>query len=373
LVYETFARRITQFLLAGDLRAALEGSESVYYYGGPGLRYFRALERFVFGDSFLGYLSLVLAMPFVVFAAFRRFFSPRAALGLTLVFLVIPIGALFGSTFYQYAKWAARGYADPAAAIVFIGALVTLMGRSAEGPDARFAPAFGAGFLFALALWLRPNLAPGAAVLLGGAGLAALWHLQIARLAGLCLGFVPVFGMALHNWYFGGVFVLFSSNITEPGNFPTPPSVYLLALQDAIRLDFSAGNVARIARQLVGWLAGPSESVLMAPINALAILVLVWTALSRRFDPWLRLIAGAALALHVVVFFYPPSGRYHYVTWFLTVLVCAVWMRDEGSALSRRWFPRGVAWVEQHPARRWLARVLDWWADVTGVAAKQRA
>ncbi len=33
---------------------ALEGGEAVYYYGGPGLRYLRALERFLFGDALAG-------------------------------------------------------------------------------------------------------------------------------------------------------------------------------------------------------------------------------------------------------------------------------------------------------------------------------
>ena len=51
----------------------------------------------------------------------------------------------------------------------------------------------------------------------GGAGLAALFQSQAARVLGLCLGFLPVLGMALHNYYFGGVFVLFSS---KPADLP---------------------------------------------------------------------------------------------------------------------------------------------------------
>jgi hypothetical protein len=371
LVYETFARRITQFLLAGDLRAALEGSESVYYYGGPGLRYLRALERFVFGDSALGYLSLVLAMPFVVFAAFKRFLSPRAALGLTLIFLVIPIGALFGSTFFQYVKWAVRGYADPAAAIVFLGGLVMLVGRSADGPDARFAPAFGAGLLFALALWLRPNLAPGAAVLLGGAGLAALWQVQISRLTGLCLGFLPVFGMALHNWYFGGAFVLFSSNATLAAAIPMPPHAYAAAFGELLRLDLLGPNLSRGVSQWLGWLAGPSEFVVMAPLHAAAIVVLVWVMVRRSYDPWLRLIAAAALALHPVAWFYLVAGRYYYVAWFLTALPCAVFMRDELWAWLRRALPRVTGHFEHHPARARIERALD--RLLTSAASDSRA
>ena len=81
LFYEGVGRRIMQYALAGDFWHALEGGEHVYYYGGPGLRYFRAVEHFIFGDSFLGYLSLILAMPLVVFAIFRRFLTARARAG----------------------------------------------------------------------------------------------------------------------------------------------------------------------------------------------------------------------------------------------------------------------------------------------------
>jgi hypothetical protein len=363
LVYEGHGRRIVQHLLAGNISAALEGNEKIYYYGGPGLRYFRALERLVFGDSFLGYLSLILALPCLVLAVFRRFLSDRAALALTLVFIAIPIGAIFGTTYYQYVKWVARGFADPAAATVFLTGLIVLVGRTPHGPDQRFAPALGAGLLFALALWLRPNLAPGAAVLLGGAGLHALWQGEYRRLAGMCIGFAPVFGMALHNWVFGGEFVLFSSNVATPGNLPTPPSVYLAALGDLVRLDLASESLWRVRRQLVRWLAGPSEFGLLAPLHLAAVIVVARMALGRGYDPWLRLIAGAALALQPVAWFYPTTDRYHLLMWFLIAVVCAVWMRDEGLPWLRRRYPDATAQAMHHPASAAISRLLDRWAS----------
>ena len=75
-----------------------------------------------------------------------------------------------------------------------------------------FCRRFSARFCLRSRIFMRPIVAPAAAVLLGGAGLAALYRRQWPRLAGLCIGFLPVFSMALHNGYFGHVFVLFSSN-----------------------------------------------------------------------------------------------------------------------------------------------------------------
>jgi hypothetical protein len=80
LFYDGTSRLILQHLLHGDVALALQGEEKVFYYGGPGLRYLRAFEHIVFGETYLGYLSLMLILPFAVLAAFRRFLPARAAL-----------------------------------------------------------------------------------------------------------------------------------------------------------------------------------------------------------------------------------------------------------------------------------------------------
>jgi hypothetical protein len=106
LFYDGVGRDILQHLLAGDVTAALRGGESVYWYGGPGLRYFRALEHIVFGESYLGYLSLIFLLPIVSYEIFRRFLPEHWSLTVILFFIAIPVGTLFGTTFAQYAKLA---------------------------------------------------------------------------------------------------------------------------------------------------------------------------------------------------------------------------------------------------------------------------
>jgi hypothetical protein len=357
LVYDGYARMMLRQLIAGDVAGALKGVEPVFYFT-PGLRYLRAAEHLIFGESYLGYLSLVLILPFLVFALFRRFLPLRWALALTLVFAAVPVGALFGSSLVQYVKWAARGFADPAAYIFFLAAFVLLLGRLDEGPRDRFGRAFGAGLLFALALFVRPNIAPAAGILLAGAGLAALAQRQFHRVAGLAAGFAAVLGMALHNWIYGGVLVLFTTTAELPRLLQMPPSAYLAAFAELAHLNFAGEYVARALHQIGGWLAGPSEAIAMAPLDAAAILVLVRVALWRAADPWLRLTAFATLAQHGVALFYPGDGRYHYLTWLLTLLVVAAWVHGEGLPIVRRWFPHLSARVAKHPASLALARGL---------------
>ena len=358
LVYDGFARVMLRQLLAGDITGALEGSEPVFYFT-PGLRYLRAVEHLIFGESYLGYLSLILLLPFLAFAMFRRFLPLRWALALTLVFAAVPIGVVFGSSLVQYVKWAARGFADPAAYVLFLAGFVLLVGRDAAGPRNRFASAAGAGLLFALALFVRPNIAPAAGVLLAGAGLAALWQRQFLRVAGLCLGFLPVLGMALHNWVYGGALVLFTATAAHPVLLAMPPAAYLAAFGELAHLDLAGEHVTRALRQIGGWLSGPSEAVVMAPLHAAAIVVLVRVVLWRRAEPWLRLTAGATLVQQAVGLFYASAGRYYYLTWLLTLLIVAVWVHGEGIDMIRRRCPDFSQRIAKHPASMAFVRGLD--------------
>ncbi len=251
LFYDGVGRIILQKLLAGDIWGALEGGEKVYYYGGPGLRYFRALEHIVFGETYLGYLSLIFLLPIVVQKVFRRFLPERWSLALVLLFVAVPVGVLFGTSFLQYVKWASRGFADPAAYMFFIFALLPIVGFTPAGPGGRILPAFFGALLLAIAVFMKPIVAPAAAVLLAGAGLAALTQRQWPRLAGLCIGFLPVLGMPLHNWVFGHALVLFSTNANDPHLLVMPPSAYLAAVRDLLSLDFSGvGRVFVQSREL---------------------------------------------------------------------------------------------------------------------------
>src|SRR5207342_1942886 len=116
--------------------------------------------------------------------------------------------------------------------------------RTAAGPRNRFAAAAGTGLLFALALFVRPNIAPAAGILLAGAGLAALAQREFRRIAGLVAGFAALLGMALHNWVYGGVLVLFTTTAELPRLLQMPPSAYLAAFAELAHLNFAGEYVA---------------------------------------------------------------------------------------------------------------------------------
>jgi hypothetical protein len=361
LYYDGVGRIILQKLLNGDFAGFLEGGESVFYYGGPGLRYFRAIEHIVFGESYLGYLSLVLLFPFFVYRLFRRFLPGDWSLVLTFIFIAIPVGTLFGTSFLHYAQLAARGFADPAAYILFVAGMLPVIGPPEQ--QRNFISAFFGALLLALAIWMKPIVAPAAAVLLGGAGVAALYSWQWPRLIGLSIGITPIFLMTLHNWIFGHEFVLFSANAQLSDVLVMPPSAYTAAAREVLSLDVHGEFLGRLVRQIANWLSGPAESFATIPLNAAGVAVLVYVVFrGRQFDPWLRLVGASALAQHAVALFYTAAiARYHFLSWFLTMLVAMVWLQRLGVVWVQRRYPALSGRFIANPLRRrlasWLARL----------------
>ena len=243
------------------------------------------------------------------------------SLALIFVFIAIPVGTVFGTSFVHYAQLAARGFADPAAYILFVAGMLPIIGR--PGEHRNFFSAFFGALLLALAIWMKPIVAPAAAVLLGGAGVAALYLWQWPRLIGLSIGIMPVFLMTLHNWVFGHVFVLFSANAQHSDVLVMPPSAYAAAAREILSLDVHGAFLGRLVRQIANWLSGPAESFATIPLNAAGVAVLIYVVFrGRQFDPWLRLVGASALAQHAVALFYTAAiARYHFLSWFLTMLV----------------------------------------------------
>jgi hypothetical protein len=360
LFYDGAGRIILRELLAGNWYDALRGTESVYWFT-PGLRYFRAIEHIVFGESYLGYLSLILALPFFVLALFRRFLPERWALSLIILFVAVPIGVLFGTSFVQYQKWAARGFADPAAYACYLAGMLAVIDVRTTGTSRPLQAALLGSLLLAFAVVLRPVVAPAAAVFLAGAGLLTLYRRDWPRLAALCVGFLPVLCMPLHNWYFGGSLVMFTKAIDQPELLSMPPSAYAVVLRELATFDFDGGFSRRAVVQLANWLSGPAESYWTIPLNAGGVAILIYVvARGRQFDPWLRLIGAAALAQHSVALFYNATvSRYHFLTWFLTMLVVMVFMHEAGLGWLQRRYPVLAQRLTHHPVSLWLASGLS--------------
>jgi hypothetical protein len=283
----------------------------------------------------------------------------RWALALTLIFVAVPIGGLFGTSFFHYATWAVRGYADPAGVIAGVAGFLILVGRDPQKPNETVRSAFVASMLFAVSILLRPNGAIFAAIMLTGAGLAMLYQRKWIHYVALCLGFLPVTLLGLHNWYFGDVFVPFNSNWTHPLALVMPPSAWLAAFTELVQLNWGGENVAAALNQLGIWLAGPSERLAFVPVHAAAIAILIAVAVrGTDYDPWVRLAALATLFQHLGALCYAITPRYHLAAWLFTYLIVVVWIRQTGIVWFQRNFPLWYDAMYNHPLTERLGLAL---------------
>ena len=101
---------------------------------------------------------------------------------------------------------------------------------------------------------------------------------------------------------------------------------------------------------------------------AAGVAVLIYVVFrGRQFDPWLRLVGAAALAQHAVALFYTAAiARYHFLAWFLTMLVVMVWLQRLGVVWIRRRHPALSEHFIANPLCRWLA---SWLARLQKVSA----
>ena len=213
---------------------------------------------------------------------FRRFLPPRWALVLALVFAVTPRSArCSGSSLFQYVVWASRGYSDPFAFVLLLGAIVLIIPPSTGGRPGLW-QIFSAGLLLDGATFCRPNLVLASAVMVAGAAVIWLTARQWARIIALVAGFATLVLSPLHNYAFGNTFVLFSDIVNQPTTLLMSPLDYARALLELGRLDFAGDHVKAAFVQLGRWLSGPQELLVMVPVHVLAVAVLVRVRGFRR-------------------------------------------------------------------------------------------
>ena len=313
LTHELMGFDIAQALHAGRWANALRGGESIFYYM-PGLRYFRALEQFMFGETNFGILLCTMFFPVFLYYLLRRLLPPRWSLALICIFLFTPIFERLGFAHFVYLREMIKGFPEPVGYTAFLGGMALLAQYvPTHIPDERPAPMPSGwiGFALAIGVALRPNLALPAVLILAMTGYWLLIQKRWGEAKGFALGFAPVLLIPLHNWYFGHEFVPLTSSAFTPDNLIAPPSVYWAAIEEISRLDFSGGGIAQVLRQLSRW------NEITDFYRVIAVLVVVWILLRPNSAPSLRGLALVALSMQAILLFYIPSGRYALLAWLL--------------------------------------------------------
>lgn len=343
LSHDSAGRTMAAAFMAGDWKEALRGTQDVYW-DTPGLRYFRFVEKIIFGDTNLGYTASLALLPWFMYLFVKRVAGVLAAIAATLVFFLSPVGSL---SFLQYILNAKLGYAEAMAfTFVILGSYLLWRAQPAWGGERKGASAFLGGLCLAGGMFLRPNLAIAVA-LLGLLFVLAAWRsrdLKTMALASAGLAFA--LWMPLHNYVYGHQFVLMTlggSNFS----ITLSPMTYITAAKEilsgrpgeqwAIVVTQLSGILWTLPRLPVASLQRIAEGFMVLKLVTLAVTIFAAFRYARGAQP-IAVLAWTALAAHLPMLFVnaPNSFRYAMMGWDLGTILTIVVMADYLGRVGRR-------------------------------------
>jgi len=303
LAYEYMAHEIVESVSHLDWLSVLRGGEDIYNFL-PGMRYFKALQKIIFGDNQLGYCLVLCWLPYLIYSTAKSVVARPIAILMALVFLLpwpkIPIlRSLYWQLQAELGTLAFGGFSEPMASFfVFLGLAITLSQSSAHTPAQK---QFFGTLCLALAVFIRPNFGVGLIAFVA----VSMWRSILPTLLGLFPLALPV----THNWYFGKA--LYLVNLTQTGamNLILPPKVYLEALSNRVAFD----------RVVVHWFYWMDLSLW---ISAFFLTIPTLFILTRAYhDRALLYLFALWAGLQFPSLFYVSNGRYRLVAWQIATLL----------------------------------------------------
>ncbi len=311
LTHEGFARIIIQLFLDGQYLEVLRGQESIFYFM-PGLRYFKAIEKVIFGDTNYGYVLFGVFVPLIFLRFFRAILCEKTSQILFFIFMLLPVFACFGLSNHLYINEINKGHAETLGYGLFLMAATIGLG---DRDQIRLRQIIGMNLLFSLSIIARPNLIIPAAVF---CLFISYWMLKKEGYTTTFLlftGLLPVLLLPLHNWYFGHKLVLLTSASSIPENLLTPPLTYLKATFELMRGSFSSQSIESVVKHLKAW------NDWKYFFRLLPLASVLYSLFSSKVSDKSRVLAFTALSMQVVLMFYVPDGRYNYLAWAFTFIV----------------------------------------------------
>ena len=312
LVYHSYANNMFHHLKFLQIEKFLLGAEEIFYF--PSLiRYFLAIFKILFNDTNYGYLTIGYILCLIVFILFTKIYNFK--FGLFFAFIVICTRLLegYGASIIKLLKHINMSDAEPFAITIFLISLYLFIYIYENKNIKNNFLNFVFGILSFIIVALRPNYLPTVFLLF----IIHIYFLynseRFKEIFFSLFGLSTIFLIPLHNLYFGKEIVLLTAGHVHATSAPL--SIYYLALIDVINLNYNnSENINTIIFQFNRWIK-PEE------LHYFLIFCLLFLVFKYE-DRYFKIISSLALSQHVVLLIYMPSGRYSYLAWFLSIMVC---------------------------------------------------
>ena len=278
----------------------------------PGMRYFVALEKILFGNAYYLHLIIFSFLPFIIRNFLNIFMKRNIANLFIFSFLFFPLMHHMGFSYFQFLRYFSKVFAEPVAYTLFFFGLVRIINFYTNNSKYFSSLPFTC-LVLNISCILRPNLAASAFFLL----LFPLLYLIIKKefkilfyfiFSGLVI-FLPLF----HNVYFGGAFTLFTGAVFTDANIK-------LTIKDYYFLFFSFNIEDAKLQMLIEILKNffnPFE------IHKYFIILAIFISIIKKYYK-----INYILPLYIVIisqfflfFFLNPGPRYIWVFWIVSLVL----------------------------------------------------
>ncbi len=301
LFHEFQGNEIIRNLYEYNFYNAFRGGEDVYYFM-PGLRYFIAISKIIFGDTSYGYVIICFLLPIFLFELFKNLISEKISFFILILFLILPIFENMGFGYFNYIHQIVRNHPETLSIMIIIYCLSKISAPNFL-INLNNINVFWFCFLLSFATFCRPNFLPTTTIIFIYILYLSINKNYILSLLAI-IGYSFVFLGLLHNIYFGDNFSLF-----------TKSNVHFVFNDIFQNLNNANAENNMILSQLLKW--NP-----ITYIHRLVILFLViFFFLGNKKNLIISILFSSAIIQHIVLLLTHPDGRYAYLAWMLT-LIC---------------------------------------------------
>jgi hypothetical protein len=340
LNYDRMGRLLARLFVEGNFSEFLRGQEMVFKLM-PGMRYFRAFEKLIFGDTNIGQFFVMALLPLALYQVLRLLMTKRSAIEAACFFIFArtDISTELFCDRASYASLAMRGLGEPLGTLLFcLGAYFLLRDEDHKPPAADF---FAGNLMMALSVFVRPNYIAGYALLWLWLFIKSYKRYGWRDYLLLLVACAPTLFIPLHDLIFGGQVVSGTNIASNPYNLHTPPSFYIdlarawigsRVFENSAHAGVVIALMPKIKAQLVEWLPHWYNVVILM----VAVLPLF---LPKRLTQWrLAALAACCVGLHLPMLFYDSYSRYATLAWLLSAIVAGATMYRlaEGVIASRK-------------------------------------
>ena len=310
-LYLYWSNLINQAFIENNFYNFFRGGADVFYWM-PGMRYFVGIEKIIFGNAYYLHLIILSFLPYIFKRLLSIYFSEKVVIILMISFLFVPLMHHMGFSYFQFFRYFTKIFSEPIAyTIFFIGLVRLIYFYDNKNKFLQTLPL--TCLIIVTSCIMRPNLTFSSFFLLIYPLYFLLKNKEYKISITYCISGSVIFLPLIHNYIYGGVFVLFTTAAFTDANI----KVSLFDYYNIIKtLSIEKDTLLMLIEMLKNFI-NPFE------IHKYLILIGLIFSLRLKFIKNQKLIPLfiVSISQFALFFFLNPGPRYMWVFWISSMII----------------------------------------------------